>query len=150
MRCAACFGRLRPRQLDDMTLEQAVRSLLRELELERRGIVTRLEWQLADGDPPTPSGSPCFESVRRGSTTWSNMPTPTRSPFAPGPAGEQLQLVLEDDGRGLPAESPAAGLWPARHSRERVQALGGSCNLSCIHGTQLTVNLPSRRTEESS
>ena len=33
--------------------------------------------------------------------------------------------------------------------RERVQALGGSLQLSCIHGTQLTVNLPSRRREES-
>ncbi|HAI2537050.1 TPA: two-component system sensor histidine kinase UhpB, partial [Escherichia coli] len=33
------LGRLRPRQLDDLTLEQAIRSLMREMELEGRGIV---------------------------------------------------------------------------------------------------------------
>lgn len=30
------LGRLRPRQLDDLTLEQAIRSLMREMELESR------------------------------------------------------------------------------------------------------------------
>ncbi len=30
------LGRLRPRQLDDLTLEQAIRSLMREMELEGR------------------------------------------------------------------------------------------------------------------
>jgi two-component system sensor histidine kinase UhpB len=32
------LGRLRPRQLDDLSLEQAVRSLMREMELESRGL----------------------------------------------------------------------------------------------------------------
>ncbi|EAZ6965449.1 signal transduction histidine-protein kinase/phosphatase UhpB [Salmonella enterica] len=36
------LGRLRPRQLDDLTLAQAIRSLLREMELESRGIVSHL------------------------------------------------------------------------------------------------------------
>ncbi|ELN6828216.1 signal transduction histidine-protein kinase/phosphatase UhpB [Escherichia coli] len=40
------LGRLRPRQLDDLTLEQAIRSLMREMELEGRGIVSHLEWRI--------------------------------------------------------------------------------------------------------
>ncbi|HBI8046946.1 TPA: signal transduction histidine-protein kinase/phosphatase UhpB [Escherichia coli] len=36
------LGRLRPRQLDDLTLEQAIRSLMREMELEGRGIINIL------------------------------------------------------------------------------------------------------------
>ena len=77
-RCRSAFydavrgllGRLRPRQLDDMSLEQAVRALLRELELERHGIVTRLSGGWRTAISPTPSGSPCSGSVGRGSTTW--------------------------------------------------------------------------------
>ena len=40
------LGRLRPRQLDDLTLEQAVRSLMREMELEDRGMVSHLAWRI--------------------------------------------------------------------------------------------------------
>ncbi len=41
------LGRLRPRQLDDLPLEQAVRSLMRErMELEDRGIVSHLDWRI--------------------------------------------------------------------------------------------------------
>ncbi len=40
------LGRLRPRQLDDLTTEQAIRSLMREMELEGRGIVSHLEWRI--------------------------------------------------------------------------------------------------------
>ncbi|XNM72037.1 histidine kinase [Escherichia coli] len=40
------LGRLRPRQLDDLTLEQAIRSLMREMGLEGRGIVSHLEWRI--------------------------------------------------------------------------------------------------------
>lgn len=42
------LGRLRPRQLDDLTLEQAIRSLMREMELEGRGIVSHLEWRIEE------------------------------------------------------------------------------------------------------
>ncbi len=43
-------GRLRPRQLDDLPLEQAVRSLMREMELEDRGIVSHLDWRINEAD----------------------------------------------------------------------------------------------------
>ncbi len=53
------LGRLRPRQLDDLSLEQAVRSLMREMELESRGIVSHLDWRinesaLSEGQRVTP------------------------------------------------------------------------------------------------
>ncbi len=45
-RGAPFVGRLRPRQLDNLTLEQAIRSLMREMELEGRGIVSHPEWRI--------------------------------------------------------------------------------------------------------
>ncbi len=44
------LGRLRPRQLDDLPLEQAARSLMREMELEDRGIVSHLDWRINEAD----------------------------------------------------------------------------------------------------
>jgi two-component system sensor histidine kinase UhpB len=57
-----------------------------------------------------------------------------------------LQLLLEDDGCGLP-EQTAQG-YGLLGIRERVQALGGNLQLSCLHGTQLTLSLPSRKRDE--
>ena len=142
------LGRQRPRQLDDMTLEQAVRSLLRELELERRGIVTRLEWQLADGDLSDAQRVTLFRVCQEGLNNVVKHANAHSVTIRARASGEQLQLVLEDDGRGLPQSRPQQG-YGLLGIRERVQALGGSLQLSCIHGTQLTVNLPSRRREES-
>ena len=135
-------------QLDDMTLEQAVRSLLRELELERRGIVTRLEWQLADGDLSDAQRVTLFRVCQEGLNNVVKHANAHSVTIRTRASGEQLQLVLEDDGRGLPQSRPQQG-YGLLGIRERVQALGGSLQLSCIHGTQLTVNLPSRRREES-
>jgi two-component system, NarL family, sensor histidine kinase UhpB len=55
-------------------------------------------------------------------------------------------LQLEDDGCGLPEQAPQG--YGLLGIRERVQALGGSLQLSCIHGTQLTLNLPWRKRED--
>ncbi len=40
------LGRLRPRQLDDLTLEQAIRSLMREMELEGHSIANHPKWRI--------------------------------------------------------------------------------------------------------
>jgi two-component system sensor histidine kinase UhpB len=51
-------------------------------------------------------------------------------------------LVIEDDGCGLPPGSGQQGFGLAG-MRERVTALGG-IDLSCTHGTRVSVSLPLR------
>ena len=54
-----------------------------------------------------------------------------------------IELVIEDDGCGLPPGSGQQGFGLAG-MRERVKALGGTLNLSCTHGTRVSVSLPLR------
>ncbi|MGL5302758.1 MAG: signal transduction histidine-protein kinase/phosphatase UhpB [Aeromonas sp.] len=141
------LGRLRPRQLDDMTLEQAVRALLRELELERHGIVTRLEWQLADDDLSDAQRVTLFRVCQEGLNNVVKHADARAIIIRASICAEQLQLALEDDGQGLSPASPTQG-YGLLGIRERVQALGGSLQLSSHHGTALTVNLPYRKRDE--
>ncbi len=142
------LGRLRPRQLDDMSLEQAVRGLLRELELERRGIVTRLEWQLADAGLSDAQRVTLFRVCQEGLNNVVKHANASSVTIRAHRQGERLTLLLEDDGCGLPEHRTPQG-YGLLGIRERVQALGGALQLSCVHGTQLTVTLPGRKREES-
>ena len=56
---------------------------------------------------------------------------------------DSLKLIIEDDGCGLPPGSGQQGFGLAG-MRERVKALGGTLNLSCTHGTRVSVSLPLR------
>ncbi len=60
------LGRLRPRQLDDLPLEQAVRSLMREMELEDRGIVSHLDWRINEAGLSENQRVTLFRVCRRG------------------------------------------------------------------------------------
>lgn len=140
------LGRLRPRQLDDMSLEQAVRGLLRELELERRGIVTRLEWQLTDDALSDAQRVTLFRVCQEGLNNVVKHANANRVHIRACQQGGQLLLQLEDDGCGLPEHRTPQG-YGLLGIRERVQALGGTLQLSCLHGTELTLTLPSRKRE---
>ncbi|MGL5073314.1 MAG: signal transduction histidine-protein kinase/phosphatase UhpB, partial [Aeromonas salmonicida] len=141
------LGRLRPRQLDDMSLEQAVRGLLRELELERHGIVTRLEWQLTDEGLSDAQRVTLFRVCQEGLNNVVKHANASSVTIRAHRQAERLLLLLEDDGCGLPEHRSPQG-YGLLGIRERVQALGGSLQLSCIHGTQLTVHLPNRKRED--
>ncbi|MUG29592.1 signal transduction histidine-protein kinase/phosphatase UhpB [Aeromonas salmonicida] len=141
------LGRLRPRQLDDMSLEQAVRGLLRELELERHGIVTRLEWQLTDEGLSDAQRVTLFRVCQEGLNNMVKHANASSVTILAHRQAERLLLLLEDDGCGLPEHRSPQG-YGLLGIRERVQALGGSLQLSCIHGTQLTVHLPNRKRED--
>ena len=141
------LGRLRPRQLDDMSLEQAVRGLLRELELERRGIVTRLEWGLADEALSDAQRVTLFRVCQEGLNNVVKHANASAVTILARQQADRVLLQLDDDGCGLPEQTPQG--YGLLGIRERVQALGGTLRLSCAQGTQLTVNLPSRKREES-
>jgi signal transduction histidine kinase len=55
-------------------------------------------------------------------------------------AGECLDLVVADDGRGIPDEVPESGL---RNVRDRAERLGGTCHVaSSAAGTTITWSVP--------
>ncbi len=72
------LGRLRPRQLDDLPLEQAVRSLMREMELEDRGIVSHLDWRINEAGLSENQRVTLFR-VCRGAIISSSTPAPALS-----------------------------------------------------------------------
>ncbi len=135
------MGRLRPRQLDDLTLEQAVRSLLREMELEAYGIVSHLRWQIDETSLSEGVRVTLFRVCQEGLNNIVKHANASAVTLQVQQDGQWLTLVIEDDGCGLPPGSGAHG-FGLLGMRERVTALGGTLQLSCTHGTRLTVTLP--------
>ncbi|WP_336708970.1 MULTISPECIES: signal transduction histidine-protein kinase/phosphatase UhpB [unclassified Cedecea] len=137
------LGRLRPRQLDDLSLEQAIRSLMREMELESRGIVGHINWQideplLSEGQRVT-----LFRVCQEGLNNIVKHASASAVTLQGWQQDERLMLVIEDDGSGLPPGSGLQG-FGLTGMRERVTALGGTFAISCTHGTRVSVSLPLR------
>ncbi|MCG5045448.1 signal transduction histidine-protein kinase/phosphatase UhpB [Enterobacteriaceae bacterium 155047] len=137
------LGRLRPRQLDDLSLEQAVRSMMREMELESRGIVSHLDWKIEEALLSEGQRVTLFRVCQEGLNNIVKHASATAMALKGWQQKDRLMLVIEDDGCGLPPGSGQEGFGLAG-MRERVTALGGTLTLSCTHGTRVSVNLPLR------
>lgn len=117
------LGRLRPRQLDDLPLEQAVRSLMREMELEDRGIVSHLDWRINEAGLSENQRVTLFRVCQEGLNNIVKHASASAVTLQGWQQEERLMLVLEDDGCGLPPGSSAQG-FGLTGMRERVTALG--------------------------
>ena len=137
------LGRLRPRQLDDLTLEQAIRSLMREMELEGRGIVSHLEWRIDESALSENQRVTLFRVCQEGLNNIVKHADASAVTLQGWQRDERLMLVIEDDGSGLPPGSGQHG-FGLTGMRERVTALGGTLTISCLHGTRVSVSLPQR------
>ncbi|MGG5837923.1 ATP-binding protein, partial [Huaxiibacter chinensis] len=137
------LGRLRPRQLDDLSLEQAVRSMMREMELESRGIVSHLDWKIEEALLSEGQRVTLFRVCQEGLNNIVKHASATAVTLKGWQQQDRLMLVIDDDGCGLPPGSGQQGFGLAG-MRERVTALGGTLTLSCTHGTRVSVNLPLR------
>lgn len=137
------LGRLRPRQLDDLTLEQAIRSLMREMELESRGIVSHLDWRIDETALSEGLRVTLFRVCQEGLNNIVKHANASAVTLQGWQQDERLMLVIEDDGSGLPPGSGQQG-FGLTGMRERVTALGGSLTISCTHGTRVSVSLPLR------
>ncbi|WP_279048900.1 signal transduction histidine-protein kinase/phosphatase UhpB [Cedecea davisae] len=137
------LGRLRPRQLDDLCLEQAVRSLLREMELESRGIVSHLDWQIDEQMLSEGQRVTLFRVCQEGLNNIVKHASASAVTLQGWRQKGGLMLVIEDDGSGLPPGSGQQG-FGLLGMRERVTALGGTLAISCTHGTRVSVSLPLR------
>ena len=130
------LGRLRPRQLDDLTLEQAIRSLMREMELESRGIVSHLDWRIDESALSESQRVTLFRVCQEGLNNIVKHANASAVTLQGWQQDERLMLVIEDDGSGLPPGSNQHG-FGLTGMRERISALGGSLSISCTHGTRV-------------
>lgn len=137
------LGRLRPRQLDDLSLEQAVRSLMREMELEDSGIVSHLEWLIDETLLSEAQRVTLFRVCQEGLNNIVKHASATAVMLKGWQQDERIMLVIEDDGCGLPSGTGQQGFGLAG-MRERVSALGGSLTIACTYGTRVSVHLPLR------
>ena len=137
------LGRLRPRQLDDLSLEQAIRSLMREMELEDAGIVSHLHWRIDETLLSEAQRVTLFRICQEALNNVVKHASASAVILKGWQQDDRLLLVIEDDGCGLP---PGSGQqrFGLVGMRERVTALGGSLTLSCTHGTRVSVHLPLR------
>lgn len=117
------LGRLRPRQLDDLPLEQAVRSLMREMELEDRGIVSHLDWRINEAGLSENQRVTLFRVCQEGLNNIVKHASASAVTLQGWQQDERLMLVLEDDGCGLPPGSNLQG-FGLTGMRERVTATG--------------------------
>ncbi|MFK3934382.1 signal transduction histidine-protein kinase/phosphatase UhpB [Pantoea agglomerans] len=137
------LGRLRPRQLDDLSLEQAVRSLMREMELEDCGIVSHLEWRIDETLLSEAQRVTLFRVCQEGLNNIVKHASASAVMLKGWQQNGRVLLVIEDDGCGLPPGSGQQSFGLVG-MRERVSALGGSLTISCTHGTRVSVHLPLR------
>lgn len=133
--------RLRPRQLDELSLEQAVRSLMREMELETNGIVSHLSWHINEARLSEGHRITLFRVCQEGLNNIVKHANASAVTLYVGYQHDRVTLIIEDDGRGLPTQEVSKG-FGLIGMQERVAALGGTLAISCMHGTRVTVNLP--------
>lgn len=135
------LGRLRPRQLDDLTLAQAISALVREMELEGQGIVSHIDWQIDESILSEGQRVTLFRICQEGLNNIVKHANAQAVTVHGWQQEQRLMLVIEDDGSGLPDDSGQPG-FGLTGMRERVSALGGTLAISCTHGTRVSVNLP--------
>ncbi|MEI6945473.1 two-component system sensor histidine kinase UhpB, partial [Escherichia coli] len=103
------LGRLRPGLLDDLTLEQAFRSLMREMELEGRGIVSHLEWRIDDSALSENQRVTLFRVCQEGLNNIVTHADASAVTLQGWQLDERVMLVIEDAGSGLPPGSGQQG-----------------------------------------
>jgi len=135
------LGRLRPRQLDDLSLAQAIAALLREMELETQGIVSHIDWQVDELALSEAQRVTLFRVCQEGLNNIVKHANARVVTLRAWQQNQHIFLVLEDDGSGLPQVFQQSGFGLAG-MQERVSALGGKLSISCTHGTRLDVSLP--------
>ncbi|WP_064602967.1 signal transduction histidine-protein kinase/phosphatase UhpB [Photobacterium sp. J15] len=140
--------RLRPKTLDDLGLEEAVHQLVREMECESQGIVTRIDWQQDELQVTELSDAMSVTLYRICQEALNNVVKYASASevsicFC---IRDDVELVISDNGVGFKQEQTLQG-FGLRGMRERVQALGGTFLLSSRtegedQGTVLRVILP--------
>ncbi|WP_242352490.1 MULTISPECIES: sensor histidine kinase [Anaeromyxobacter] len=138
---------LRPSVLDDLGLFSAIRWYA-ERSLETRGISVRCEFGELDRRLPPELETALFRMCQETMSNVARHAQATAVLVQVGVEGDQLQIEIEDDGRGFDVEAAARREgrrpWGLLGIRERAEILGGSARIDSApgKGTRVQVRVP--------
>lgn len=139
---------LRPQILDDLGLEAAVRWLVRN-SAEACGCEVELNIALGPATVPAELGTVAFRLLQEALTNIARHAHASHIAVRLARRGEELQLLVADNGRSFDVEAQRAAASAGRGSglagmRERVSLLGGRLSIRSEpgEGTQVRVSLP--------
>ncbi len=144
--------RLRPRALDDAGLAGAFQSCVAAAELDPLGVAVHLEFSGDLGQLDEAVSITLYRVLQEALTNvarhagarnvWVHL---ARSAAVDGGQGgaavEEVTLEVRDDGRGIPATRPPSAGFGLMGLRERVETLGGTCDLESAPGAGVTLRV---------
>jgi two-component system NarL family sensor kinase len=137
----AVSHRLHPPEWQELTTEQALRSLIAQ-----SGVAERFETRVDIAPLPDEPGhgakvavyrcaQECIANVIRHSQA-------TRVEIALAPAGDRIVLRVSDNGKGIDSKKSGGGIG-LKAIQEHIELMGGQCELvSGTTGTTITVSFP--------
>lgn len=138
---------LRPGMLDDLGLEAALASYVRRFS-QQHGIPCDLALTCDDFGLDEPMSTAIFRIVQESLTNIARHAEASYVEIKLEARDEHLQLLVADDGRGMPSEAdPARKTFGIVGIRERVKLLGGNVSISSVtgRGTRVAVTVPISR-----
>jgi len=138
---AAVFA-LRPPQLDDQSLDQALRACAEDFEV-RTGTPTAVRVEGAIGAVPEDTAAALLRILQEALTNASRHAAAREVAVVLRRQAGALTLLVSDDGQGFDPGQQQAGAG-LRGIRERAAALGGAARIDSVagQGTRLEVRLP--------
>ncbi|MHC5211411.1 MAG: sensor histidine kinase [Planctomycetota bacterium] len=135
---------LRPPVLDDLGLEQAVRSLIEEF-TTRSGVDVQVEIELGPAPPPDVLAGQVFRIIQEALTNVARHAGAETAYVTLRARPGRLDLAVSDDGRGFDVGTVPMGDWfGLLGMRERAELLGGTFHLESAagSGTSIRVSIP--------
>ena len=134
--------KLRPTAIDDLGLATALRHLVEEWSAHC-GIKTEIDLRLPAERPPLPVEITIYRIVQEALTNVARHAAASRVGITIGVSDDHLRLVIDDDGRGMPASIPQGRLG-LKGIEERLSLIGGTLEIEGApgRGTTLFIQVP--------
>ena len=141
--------RLRPIQLDDIGLANAVRDLVASLQQAHPALKMelRLDWSMASLDPDVETCA--YRILQEALTNVVRHAEAGLVRIALVVEDDGLRLTVSDDGHGAPEPQARAGHYGVRGMRERAEALGGTLALrpGPLGGLEVEARIPLQKVD---
>jgi two-component system sensor histidine kinase UhpB len=136
--------RLRPFALDDFGLGDALQDLVAETQQRNPGVTLSLDIQHLPAQLGDTLATSAYRIVQESLNNALHHAAARRIAVAVSVQGGDLQVHVEDDGRGLPADWQRPGHYGVRGMRERATSLGGRFELTTgsAGGVSVVARLP--------
>jgi signal transduction histidine kinase len=140
-RVRAISSMLRPAVLDDLGLEQAVRTVLSEF-TTRTGVDGQLEIEMESARIPDAVAGHIYRILQEALTNVARHASASTVFVNLRATGERIELSVKDDGAGFStSDVPTSRRFGLLGMRERSELMGGSFRLESAPGTGATIHV---------